>query len=126
MATSQVDTVTTGADKTKLAISALLIVAGFVAYFLLSAQGSIAQWAALLVGVAAGVALYFQTGSGRSLIGFGRDSVRELRKVVWPTRKETTQTTLFVFAFVVIMAMFLWVVDKLLEWILYGIVLGWR
>jgi len=49
-----------------------------------------------------------------------------LQKVVWPTRRETFQMTLYVFGFAVIMAIFLWLVDKLFEWLLYGVVLGWR
>ena len=126
MATSQVETVNTGADKARLAVAALLVVAGFVAYFLLGAQGAYAQWGALLVGVLAGVAIFMTSVAGRALWGFGQDSVREMRKVVWPTRKEATQTTLFVFAFAVTMSLFLWLVDKLLEWVLYSLVLGWR
>ena len=126
MATSQVETVNTGADKARLAVAALLVVAGFVAYFLLGAQGAYAQWGALLVGVLAGVAIFMTSGAGRALWGFSQDSVREMRKVVWPTRKEATQTTLFVFAFAVTMSLFLWLVDKLLEWVLYSLVLGWR
>ena len=51
---------------------------------------------------------------------------REVRKVVWPTRKETTQMTLYVFGFVVLMALFLWLTDKTLEWVLYDLILGWK
>ena len=61
-----------------------------------------------------------------SLIGFGRDSWREVKKVVWPTRKEAMQTTAFVFAFAVVMALFLWMTDKTLEWVFYDLILGWR
>ena len=50
----------------------------------------------------------------------------EVKKVVWPTRKETMQTTAAVFAFVVVMAVFLWVSDKTLEWVLYDLILGWK
>ena len=49
-----------------------------------------------------------------------------MKKVVWPTRKETIQTTAAVFAFVVVMAVFLWVSDKALEWVLYEVILGWK
>ena len=54
------------------------------------------------------------------------ESVAEVKKVVWPTRKETMQTTAAVFAFVVVMAVFLWVSDKTLEWVLYELILGWK
>jgi preprotein translocase SecE subunit len=63
---------------------------------------------------------------GKQLIGFGRDSVKEVRKVVWPTRKEAMQMTGYVFAFVFVMALYLWLTDKTLEWVLYDLVLGWR
>ena len=65
-------------------------------------------------------------GHGKSLIAYGRDSVREVKKVVWPTRKEAMQMTGYVFAFVVVMALFLWMTDKTLEWVLYDLILGWK
>ena len=60
------------------------------------------------------------------MIAFGRDSVREVKKVVWPARKEAIQMTAYVFAFVFVMSLFLWLTDKTLEWVLYDLVLGWR
>ena len=63
---------------------------------------------------------------GRQFVGFARDAVKEVKKVVWPTRKETLQMTGYVFAFVVLMALFLWLTDKTLEWVLYDLILGWR
>jgi preprotein translocase subunit SecE len=72
------------------------------------------------------VALFFTSESGKQLIGFGRDSVRETKKVVWPTRKEAMQMTGYVFAFVFVMALFMWFTDKTLEWVLYDLILGWR
>ena len=57
---------------------------------------------------------------------FIREVRQEMKKVVWPTRKETIQTTAAVFAFVFVMAVFLWVSDKTLEWVLYDIILGWK
>jgi preprotein translocase subunit SecE len=59
-------------------------------------------------------------------VGFGRDAWREVQKVVWPTRKESLQMTAYVFAFVVIMALFLWLTDKTLEWFFYDLILGWK
>jgi preprotein translocase subunit SecE len=64
--------------------------------------------------------------SGRRFIGFSQQAVDETRKVVWPTRKETVQTTLIVFGFVLVMALFLWLSDKVLEWVLYDLILGWK
>jgi preprotein translocase subunit SecE len=75
--------------------------------------------------VAAG-AVFFTAETGKQLIGFGRDSVREVKKVVWPTRKETVQMTAYVFGFVLIMAIFLWATDKTLEWLIFDLILGWK
>ena len=126
MATSQVETVGAGADKAKVVIALTLVLAGFAAYFLLSSQSSYIRWGALLACALAGVAVFMLSGAGRSLWSFAQDSEREMRKVVWPTRKETLQTTFFVFVFASLMSLFLWLVDKGLEWVLYSLLLGWR
>jgi len=122
----QIETVTSGADKVKLALAALLLVGGVTAYYLLAKQGTLVQWAGLLVLVAGAVGVFFSSEQGRQLIAFGRESFREVKKVVWPTRKEAVQMTLYVFAFVTIMAIFLWLTDKTLEWVLYDLILGWK
>lgn len=126
MATSQVETINTNADKAKLGLSAVLLVGALAAFYLLSKQGQIAQWVALIVGVAAAVVVFLSSEPGKQLVAFGRDAWREVKKVVWPTRKEATQMTLYVFGFVVLMALFLWLTDKTLEWVFYDLILGWR
>ena len=126
MATTQVDTVHTGADKAKLAAAVGLVIASVVGFYLLGKQGVLIQWVALLVGLVAAASLFLISESGRQLVAFARDAWREVKKVVWPTRKETLQMTAYVFAFVVIMALFLWFTDKTLEWVLYDLILGWR
>lgn len=126
MSNPQVETVTTAADKAKLAGAVALLVAALVAFYALDKQGAIAQWAALIVLLAAAAGAFFTSESGKALIAYGQDSMREVRKVVWPTRKEATQMTGYVFAFVVVMALFLWLTDKTLEWVLYDLVLGWK
>jgi preprotein translocase subunit SecE len=126
MATTQVQTVSTGADKVKLALAAALVVAALAAYYLLAKQGQIAQWGGLLVGMVAAVAVFFSSEPGKELFAFGRDAWREVKKVVWPARKEAIQMTAYVFAFVVVMALFLWLTDKTLEWLFYDLILGWR
>jgi preprotein translocase subunit SecE len=85
MATSQVETVSTGADKAKLGAAIALVIAAF-----------------------------------------GRDSWKEVKKVVWPTRKEAIQMTAYVIAFCAVMALFLWLTDKTLEWVFYDLILGWK
>jgi preprotein translocase subunit SecE len=72
------------------------------------------------------VVVFALSEPGKQLLAFGRDSVREVKKVVWPTRKEAVQMTLYVFGFVVVMALFLWLTDKTLAWLLYDLVLGWK
>jgi preprotein translocase subunit SecE len=121
-----VETVSTGADKAKLAGAVVLLLASIVAFYYLGKQDLWVRVGALLVLLAAAVALFFTSESGKQLIGFGRDSVKEVRKVVWPTRKEAMQMTGYVFAFVFVMALYLWLTDKTLEWVLYDLVLGWR
>ncbi|HMO47944.1 MAG TPA: preprotein translocase subunit SecE [Rubrivivax sp.] len=123
---TQVETVSTGADKAKLVGAAVLVVGAVAAFYVLGAQDMWLRVVALLVLLAAAVALYFSSESGKQLIAFGRDAVRETKKVVWPTRKEATQMTGYVFAFVAVMALFLWITDKTLEWVLYDLILGWR
>ena len=126
MATSQVETVGASADKAKVAVALALVLAGFGAYFILSSQSSYIRWGVLLAAVFAGIAVFMLSGAGRGLLSFAQDSEREMRKVVWPTRKETLQTTFFVFVFASLMSLFLWLVDKGLEWVLYSLLLGWR
>lgn len=126
MATSQVETVNTGADKAKLVLAVVLVFASVAGYYLLAKQGPVVQWAALLVGLVVAAATFLMSETGRQLVAFSRDAWREVKKVVWPSRKETLQMTAYVFAFVVVMALFLWLTDKTLEWILYDLVLGWR
>jgi len=126
MATSQVQTVSTGLDKARLAIAATLVILALAAYYLLGKQGSLAQWGALIVGLAAAVVVFFTSESGKELFAFGRDAWREVKKVVWPARKEAIQMTAYVFVFVLVMALFLWLTDKTLEWLFYDLILGWK
>jgi preprotein translocase subunit SecE len=126
MSAANVETVTTSADKAKLALSVVLLVGAVVGFYLSEPQGALVQWATLIVGVSVAVVVFLLSHVGRELIGFGGDAWREVKKVVWPTRKEATQMTLYVFGFVVLMALFLWLTDKTLEWVLYDLVLGWK
>jgi preprotein translocase subunit SecE len=122
----QVETISTGADKAKLAVAGVLVVAGVVAFYLLAKQDLWMRVGALLVLMAAAVATFFTSEMGKELIAYGRDSAREVKKVVWPTRKEALQMTGYVFAFVFVMALFLFLTDKTLEWLLYDLILGWK
>lgn len=126
MATSDIHTVSTSAEKARLAAAGLLVVGGVAAFYLLGQQSLWLRVIALLVLIAAAVGVFFTSAQGKELIAFSQDALKEMRKVVWPTRPEATQMTLYVFAFVVVMALFLWLTDKGLEWVLYDLVLGWK
>ena len=121
-----VETVATGADKAKLAGAALLVVAAIAAFYFFGKQDLWLRVVLLLLLLVAAVGVFFTAEPGKELIAFGRDSVKEAKKVVWPTRKEATQMTGYVFAFVFVMALFMWLTDKTLEWVLYDLLLGWR
>jgi len=126
MASTQVETVSTAADKAKLVLAAALVVGALVGFYLMASRGAIVQWVVLIAGLAAAVIAFGLSETGKQLVAFGRDAWREVKKVVWPTRKEAVQMTAYVFAFVVVMALFLWLTDKTLEWVFYDLILGWR
>jgi preprotein translocase subunit SecE len=126
MSNPPVETVSTGADKAKLAISGLLVIGAVVAFYALGKQDQWVRVFALLGLLVVAVGIFFTSESGKQLIAYGQDSVKEVKKVVWPTRKEAGQMTLYVFLFVFVMALFLWLTDKTLEWALYDLILGWK
>lgn len=113
-------------DKIKFALALVILAAGVAGYYLLSEQALVVRVLVVVAGMGAAAAVAWNTEPGQQFFGFARESVGEARKVAWPSRKETMQTTAAVFAFVVVMALFLWLTDKSLEWILYDLVLGWR
>ena len=114
------------ADKIKFALALLLLVAGVAGFYFLSEQAMILRVLAVFAGLGLSAAVAWQTEPGRLFFIFAKEATTEAKKVVWPSRKETLQTTGLVFAFVVVMAFFLWLTDKSLEWILYDLILGWR
>jgi preprotein translocase subunit SecE len=126
MSNTSVETVSTGADKAKLAVAGVLVIAAVVAFYALGKQDLWLRVIALFAVLGLAVALFFTSESGKQLIAYGRDSTKEVKKVVWPTRKEAMQMTGYVFAFVFVMALFLWITDKTLEWALYDLILGWK
>jgi len=113
-------------DHVKIAIAALLVVAGLFGFYWFSALPMVARVLMVLGGLAAGAGVGWFSAPGQQLAAFGREAVAEVKKVVWPTRKESFQTAAAVFGFVVLMAIFLWAVDKTLEWGLYDLVLRWK
>ena len=127
MSNSNIQTVTSTADRIKLILAVLVIIAGVVSFSVLENQLAAPVRIVIFIlslFIAAGIAAISEPG--RRFWGFAQESYYEVRKVVWPTRKETIQMTGIVFAFVAVMGIFLWLLDKSLEWVLYSIVLGWK
>lgn len=113
-------------DKIKVGVALALLVAGVVGFYLLSSSPMILRLASLLGGIGAATVVAWFSAPGRRFFEFAKESRDETRKVVWPTRKESMQTAGMVFAFVLVMAVFLWVTDKSLEYLLYDLILGWK
>lgn len=104
-------------DKIKLVISALFIVAGIVGFYLLESYAPIFRLLAVLAGLALSALLFKTTPSGKVFFAFAAESVAEAKRVVWPSRKETTQTTVAVFVLVLLVAIFLWIIDTGFLWL---------
>ena len=126
MSNHSVQTVSTSNDKIKVVSAVCAVIAGVVGFYFLAGQPAYVRVAVLVVGLLVAVGMAWTSTPGRSFLGFAKEAVRETKKVVWPTRKEATQITAIVFAFVMIMALFLWGTDKLLEVLLYNVILGWK
>ena len=127
MSNTTIENVTSTADRLKLALAVLVIIAGIVGFSMLESKIPLVGRIAVFIGslVLAAVIAWFSE-PGRRTIAFAQDSYNEVRRVVWPTRKETMQMTGIVFAFVAVMGLFLWVLDKLIAWLLFGVLLGWK
>jgi preprotein translocase subunit SecE len=98
-------------DLVKVVLAVALVVAGFVFYYAVKQADWVAGGVLTLCLVSA-VSLFFSSSTGASMLTFFRASYTELSRVVWPSRAETLQMTLVVFVFVLVMAIFLWVIDK--------------
>jgi preprotein translocase subunit SecE len=125
MANQPVQTVSTTNDKIKVVTALCAVVAGIVGFYFLADQSTLARAGVLVLGMLVAVGMMWTSTTGRDFVAFARESVRETKKVVWPTRKEATQLTLVVFGFVLLMAIFLWGTDKILE-VLLSFILGWK
>ena len=106
-------------DAVVLTVAIVLAIAGVLAFTFLSEESLAVRLAALFGGLILACVVGYFSPSGKSLIGYCRSSYDELRRVVWPTRKETINTTGLVMAFVVAVAFYLFVVDMFVEWVLY-------
>ena len=101
-------------DKLKLAVALALVAAGVAGFYSFGDKALILRVLVVVAGLAAAAAVAWTSQPGKAFYAFAQESVVETRKVVWPTRKETLQTTAAVIFFVIVMASFLWVVDSVL------------
>jgi len=126
MANQPVQTVNTSGDKVKVGLAICAAVAGVVGFYLLAGQSTLVRSLALIAGLLVGIGLLWTSLSGQGFLAFAKEAIRETKKVVWPTRKEAMQITAIVFGFLLTMAIFLWGTDKILEFVLYDLILGWK
>ena len=110
-------------DTIKIAIALLLVISATVGFYLYPEQSTLLRVVALLVAVGIAVGILYTTEKGKQIWVFIREAQIEVRKVVWPTRQETVQTTMMVIFMVIIIAIFLWILDLFLGWSI-GVVLG--
>ena len=126
MATQNIETVTSKADLVLVTLAVLAAVAGVLGFTFLTEQPTLARVGVLIGGLVLALVIAWFSQSGKRFLAYARESYEETKRVVWPSRKETVTTTGVVFGFVVIMALFLFLVDKSLEWVLYDTLLSWR
>jgi preprotein translocase subunit SecE len=126
MTTQNVETVSSKLDLALVALAVLAAAGGILGFTFLTEQPTLARVGVLLGGLVAGVAVAWFSQPGKRFLAYARESYEETKRVVWPSRKETMTTTGIVFGFVVLMALFLFLVDKSLEWFLYDLLLSWR
>jgi preprotein translocase subunit SecE len=127
MSNTTIENVTSTTDRLKLALAVIVIIAGIVGFSMLESKIPLVGRIAVFIGsLALAAVIAWFSEPGRRTIAFAQDSYNEVKRVVWPTRKETMQMTGIVFAFVAVMGLFLWVLDKLVAWLLFGVLLGWK
>jgi len=113
---STVETTGGKLDTLKLGLALLILIAALVGFYFYADESLLYRVIGLLVAVGISVAIALQTAKGREIWSYFHDAQIEVRKVVWPTRQETIQTTLLVIGMVVIVAIILWLLDMFLGW----------
>ena len=101
-----------------MTLAVALVIAGVWGYYHFSEAAQVLRVLMVLGGLLAAAGVAWLTEPGKQLFAFGQEAWQESGKVSWPTRKETIQTTLVVFGFVVIMALFLFAIDTSLAWMI--------
>jgi preprotein translocase subunit SecE len=105
-----------GSETLKHVAAVLLVIAGIAAFYVLQTQSDWVRWGAVAAGIVLAVAVFASSARGRDVWQFVLDSRLELRKVSWPNRQETTQTTIAVFVFAIVMGLFFYGLDFVLSW----------
>ena len=113
---AQVEPAADSMDTLKLAFAALLVIAGMAGYYVFSSHSVLLRVIGLLACLLVAIMVASRTEKGRAVWSFFHEAQIEVRKVVWPTREETMQTTLLVMAMVVVSALLMWGLDWLLGW----------
>jgi len=113
-------------SKLSLPISGVIALSSVIAFQAYAEESALIRGLVLFGGISLSLIIALLSSSGRVFLSFFKESIIEAKKVVWPSRKETAQTVLIVFAFVVLVSAFLWLADKFYEWFLYSIILGWK
>ncbi|WP_366814510.1 preprotein translocase subunit SecE [Paludibacterium sp.] len=111
-------------DKIKLSLAGLLIAAGVVGFYMIPEAQSFLRVLAMFVALVLAAGVVWVTEPGRAFVTYAREAVVEGRKVVWPSRKEAMQMTGIVFLFVAVLALFMWLIDSGLTWLVYDVILG--
>jgi preprotein translocase subunit SecE len=104
------------ADKVKLAAAIVVVIAGVAGYYVLANQATWMRWLPVLGSLVLAAVVVGLSTYGSEFRRFVELARIELRKIVWPTRQETLQTTVVVFGFVIIAGLFFWVLDLVLAW----------
>jgi preprotein translocase subunit SecE len=115
--TEQIETQASALDGVKLVLGVLVLAAGIAGFYYLGAQPLVIRWLIVLAAFGAAAAIALQSQYGRDFRQFVQASRVELRKVVWPNRQDTLQTTIVVLVFVVISGVFFWLLDMVLAWV---------
>ena len=109
-------------DLVKMILAVAVLLGGIVAYYYFEDMSQLVRVAGVLLSVALSIVLFMQTRMGRELWDFIQGSRIEIRKVIWPNRQETMQTTIAVIGFTIIMGVFFWLLDMFLSWASAGVV----
>ena len=111
-------------DKLKLAAAALIVVAGVAVFYVFGGSSALLRTGIVIFSVIVGAGVALTSGPGRAAWQFAVGARAEARKVIWPSRRETIQSTMVVIALVILIGLYLWLLDMLSLWTVYDLILG--